>query len=39
MPTTTATVPATPAEVLAALERLHRKTDALMTLIHRKPLP
>lgn len=39
MPVSNATVPPTPAEVLAALERLHRKTDALLTLIHRKPQP
>ena len=39
LPASTATPPATAAEVLAALERLHKKTDALLNLIHRKPQP
>ncbi|MEB3331153.1 MAG: hypothetical protein VKI83_01490 [Synechococcaceae cyanobacterium] len=39
MPATTAPVPVSPNEVMAALERLHRKTDALLTLIHRKHQP
>lgn len=42
--TTNAATPAQPAPldlaaVLAALQRLHRKTDALLTLINSKPQP
>lgn len=39
MPVSTNTAPVTPTEVLAALERLHKKTDVLLNLIHRKPQP
>lgn len=39
MPATPTTAPATAAEVMAALQRLHRKTDALLTLINSKPQP
>jgi hypothetical protein len=35
LPASTPPPPATATEVMAALERLHRKTDALLTLIHR----
>lgn len=36
---TPATVPATPTEVMAALQRMHKKTDALLTLLNRLPQP
>lgn len=39
LPATTAPVPVSPNEVMAALQRLHRKTDALLTLIHRRQQP
>lgn len=39
MPTTTATVPATPAEVLAVLQRMHDRLDQLIHLINRPYQP